>query len=253
MAITNQSELESKYELPDGTIETENTLSNETITENLTEDFTKVKSSSSSFATPNTELTQTITLTNNSTFEISDISIKDTMSDGATFVDGSVTIDGTSYASYDPIDGFDLPSTIAVSGSSVITYKVLVDEDPTVEQLTNTAAITYTADEQEFTENTNTVTVDIYNNKISIVKSADVDVVISGGTITFTSVITNDGTITNTDLVFTDDIPEGTTFITDSVTVDGVARPGEDPSEGIDLEDLAGGDSTTVTFKVRVN
>lgn len=90
MKITNQSNLTSQITLPDDTTEQVSTDSNISETENMTTSFLKVKSSAKTYAKPNEEVEQTIVLTNNSEYDIFDVSIIDTISVGATFKEGSV-------------------------------------------------------------------------------------------------------------------------------------------------------------------
>ena len=69
----------------------------------------------------------------------------------------------------------------------------------------------------------------------------------------YTSTVTNTGTLLKTNLVFSDQIPVGTTFVAGSVKVDGVAQPAYNPANGFTLANLAVGASTVVEFDVTVN
>ncbi|MGN1200790.1 MAG: hypothetical protein ACI4R8_00800 [Candidatus Caccovivens sp.] len=254
MAITNQSNLTSKYTLPDQTEQEVSTDSNLSTTANMTESFTKVKSYEKDYASPSEELTQTLVLTNNSEYEIMSVNIKDTLSEGATFKAGSVEIDGTPYEDFDPEAGFELPDIIEGNGgTSTITFGVVINDNPEVENITDTATISYQVNEVELSENSNTVTINIVANKIVIEKTSSASAVISGQTLTFHNVIKNEGSFANTDLFFTDPIPEGTTFVEGSVKIDDVEQPDYDPATGFALEELQPGGSITVTFDVMVD
>lgn len=254
MKITNQSTLNSKITLPDDTQEDVETLSNESNTEDMTTSFLKVKSSNKTFAKPTEEVEQTITLTNNSEYPITDVSIVDTISTGATFKAGSVFIDDTPYEDYDITTGIALLADIEPSDEVVIKYTMIINEDPTQQTVTNTAQVTYSVNEiTDLQENTNIVTVTLVNNKLSVVKTSDKSAVISGQTLTYTIQITNDGDVANTDLVLTDPLPEGVTFVTDSVKIDNVETPGVSPVTGITLPDLNVGGQIVVSFDVTVN
>ena len=76
------------------------------------------------------------------------------------------------------------------------------------------------------------------NGLIDTIKIVDKAVAISGEILTYTSFITNNGNLDAIDFIFTDQIPVGTTFIENSVTVDGVARAGENPANGINIGNL---------------
>ncbi len=70
--------------------------------------------------------------------------------------------------------------------------------------------------------------------------------------LTYTITIENIGNVLATNVIFQDPIPVGTTFITNSVTVDGVSQPGANPSTGFTVANISPGGSRTVRFQVRV-
>lgn len=49
------------------------------------------------------------------------------------------------------------------------------------------------------------------------------------------------------------DFPTGTTFVANSVKIDGISQPGSNPAVGFALPNLAVGASTVVEFDVTVN
>ena len=56
-----------------------------------------------------------------------------------------------------------------------------------------------------------------------------------GQIITYTIAVTNAGTVPITNTLLIDAIAAGTTFVPDSILVDGIPRPNENPSTGISL------------------
>lgn len=84
-------------------------------------------------------------------------------------------------------------------------------------------------------------------------KTVDKGIAIAGDTLTYTTFLTNNGNLNAINLVFTDDIPQGTTFIENSVFVDGVNMPGENPANGINVGSLNIGAVKNIEFKVLVN
>ena len=70
--------------------------------------------------------------------------------------------------------------------------------------------------------------------------------------LTYTITIENIGNVLATNVIFQDPIPVGTTFIANSVTVDGVSQPGANPATGFTVANISPGGSRTVTFQVRV-
>ena len=53
--------------------------------------------------------------------------------------------------------------------------------------------------------------------------------------LTYTVTIQNTGNVLATNVIFQDPIPIGTTFIANSVTVDGVSQPGANPQLALQL------------------
>lgn len=253
--ITNQSSLTSKYELPDGSQQEVETKSNISETENMTTSFTKVRTTAKEFGIPKEEIEQTLVLTNTSEFEITDVKIQDTISAGATFVTGTVTVDGTEHTDFDPVTGFDLPNSIAGNNGTVtIKYKLKIDDEPTTDEVTAVSKITYSVKERtDLEENSNTNTIALKKEGLEIAKTSNYSAVIKGETLTFQNVIENKGNVTSTNLVFKDDIPQGTQFVTGSVKVDGTSEATFDPATGFAVKDLQPGGKVTITFDVTVD
>lgn len=252
--ITNKSNITSKYTMPDSTSHTYSAESNVSTSEYMTDAFLKVRSSAKTSGVPTQTISQTLVLTNNSEYEISNIKITDTIGTGATFVDGTLKIDNQTMPTYDPTLSFELGKSLSQNGgTSTITYDIAIDADASVTQLSTISSIRYDVNEMTFSERSNSVLISIVNEKITIVKSASALAVVSGQTITFTNVITNEGNMTNTNIMFYDPIPEGTTFIQNSVKIDGISKDSFDPQIGFAIDDLGAGQSTTVTFDVSVN
>lgn len=53
-------------------------------------------------------------------------------------------------------------------------------------------------------------------------------------------------------MVFTDPIPDGTTFVPNSITVNGLPLPGANPSTGFNIGSIPPSGFTTVSFQVTV-
>lgn len=252
--ILNTSSLSAKYILPDMTERQVDITSNTTSTENMTTSFTKVRSTAQNFGIPKEGIIQTITLTNNSDYELTNVQIRDDIGQGATFKSGSLKIGGTDYPQFDPVQGFTLPSSISANGSEIITYEIIVDTMPTTDQINLVSNITYTVDGREtFTEKSNIIEIQIEEAEVEIQKSVNKRVAISGDTLSFVNVITNTGNVKIEGVVFTDILPAGTTFVDGSVTIDDMEQPDADPTKGISLNDLEVSDEITLSFEVKVS
>ncbi len=251
MIIPNQSETQFSYTLPDGQTVTETRESNIVTTEVLTDEFTKVKSSNRTFLQEGEVATQTVVLTNNSQQNISNIIFKDILTGGGTYVVGSV-VNGVSQPTYDLVAGFSV-NDLAPGQFVTITYNIQANNPLTEALITNRANISYTANERNFNEDSNTVNLVVVSNRLTIVKVVDKSVAIRGENLHYTSTITNTGTLPKTNLTFMDDIPNGTSFVIGSVKIDNVSQISYNPATGFPLNDLAVGESVIVEFDVMVN
>ena len=97
---------------------------------------------------------------------------------------------------------------------------------------------------------TNIVTNPVLDAMITMVKSVDQTLVTLGDAITYTTILTNSGNTNATNITFTDLIPDGTTFITDSVTIDGITQIGLNPNTGITIGAIAPNSSISIAFQV---
>ncbi|MDR4458560.1 DUF11 domain-containing protein, partial [Bacillus tropicus] len=73
-----------------------------------------------------------------------------------------------------------------------------------------------------------------------------------GDTISFASVITNLGATTANNIVLTDSIPTGTTFVPNSLKINGVTVPKTNPQNGINIGNLNANASVTLSFQVHI-
>ncbi|MBD8497226.1 DUF7507 domain-containing protein [Paenibacillus arenosi] len=98
------------------------------------------------------------------------------------------------------------------------------------------------------------IQIDVNQPLLSIDKTSSTSTAREGDIITYTAVITNSGAANADNVIFTDPIPAGTTFIPNSVTIDGgPPQTGLSPIAGINLGSIPVGGSRTVTFQVQVN
>ncbi|MFH3698819.1 DUF11 domain-containing protein, partial [Acinetobacter baumannii] len=74
-----------------------------------------------------------------------------------------------------------------------------------------------------------------------------------GGTILYISEVKNIGNVDAININFTDSIPAGTTFVPDSVTINGVLQPGVNPENGIPIGTIPANSSKTILFQVQTN
>lgn len=256
MIIYNHSNVTFDYTLPDQTVVSGSQDSNTVQTEVLTDAVTKVKSSNKAFLNESETALQTVVVTNNSATTLTALLFKDIMGAGATYVVGSVTVNGVSQPAYDLVTGFALPD-LPSGGNVTVTYSILANNPKTNDSVTNRGALTYTVNDPNrgpvtYTENTNDVLIALVSSRIAVVKSVDKAFATRGENLHYTSVVTNTGSLTKTNLQFRDVIPAGTAFVNGSVRIDGVLYPAYNPSAGFPLNDMVSGASITVEFDATV-
>lgn len=127
-----------------------------------------------------------------------------------------------------------------------------VDVSPLLSAGMTTAAIRFTTNGDLYVPNCLALQIDSKGARLLAEKSADKAYATKGEILHYTSTITNTGTLNKIDLVFSDQIPAGTSFVAGSVKIDGVSYPAYDPASGFPLDDLAAGESTVVEFDARV-
>ena len=74
-----------------------------------------------------------------------------------------------------------------------------------------------------------------------------------GDTLTYTVTVTNSGTADAVNLIFTDPLPFGTSYISNTFTTNGVVIAGANPVNGVAVPIIKQGSSYTATYKVLVN
>ena len=253
MAIINKAQLTSNANHNGETIAI-TTQSNNATTYLAQGDVKVEKTVSRSWTIAGDSLTVTTVITNNLDVDIEDLTILDTITAGATFVEGSVKIGNQTYPDFDPFVGAKLPITLGGSGMDMtITYDITINDDVAVRTISLEGGATFEISGASYTSQSNKIDIQVLNNEIYINKQADKQIVKSGDTLTYTLTISNNGELTNTDLVLTDPIPAGTGFVEDSLTINGTPKLGTNPASGINLDDLPANETITITFQVQVD
>lgn len=252
MIVENQSNVQFSYVLPDGSTETGNQQSNIVKTEILSYLFTKVKSNNKTFVREGENAEYTVQLTNNSSANIKNLIFKDIMTDGATYVNGSVLIDGVSYPLYDLIAGFPL-NDLASGSSTTIKYNITANNPLTQVLVKNIGNVSYAVNDASFVENTNEVNLAVVSNTMTVFKEVNKNYAVKGDILHYKNTIVNTGTADKNNIIFKDDIPAGTTFVIGSVIVDGVPQTNFNPQIGFALNDMVPSQQRIVEFDVKVD
>ncbi|WP_460224182.1 hypothetical protein, partial [Bacillus cereus] len=176
---------------------------------------------------------------------------------GTTFVLDSVTINGVLQPDANPENGIPI-GKIPPNSSKTILFQVQTNNPPTETEIVNQSSVTYqyisipTAPPVNRSANSNIVTTSLQNANIISVKSADVTFVSIGQFITYTNTLQNIGTVPANNTVFIDNIPEGTIFIEDSLSINNVIQPGTNPENGVTLGTIQPDETVTISFQVQL-
>lgn len=165
--IINQSKLTSKFTLPDRTIVEAESRSNISQTEYMTDSFLKRRETAKNYGVAHEEILQTLTLQNNSDHTISNIRIQDDVPKGLSFKNNTLKIDDVAFPDFNP-SNFTLPNALKSSDSSKITYVISIDENSSLNKAKMCSHVTYLINNEEFTEKSNGVEIEIRHNKPKI-------------------------------------------------------------------------------------
>ncbi|WP_212934571.1 DUF7507 domain-containing protein [Bacillus hominis] len=256
--ISNTSTIEYEYTVPDRPPITETIISSAAVTEIHHANLNSNKAVNLAFATVGDTLTYTITLNQTGNVSANDIIIQDIIPQGTTFIENSVIVNGETLPGVNPVSGIPI-GTIIVGGDAIASFQVTVTSIPTPNELSNKAITTfnYIVNPNNLpvtnTTTTNTVTTTVQNDNVVAIKSVDVTNALPGQNLTYTITITNSGNVTIEDLLAIDTVPVDTTFITGSVTINGISQPSANPENGITLGNLAPNESVGITFQVTIS
>lgn len=209
-------------------------------------------------ATTGDILTYTITLENTGNIPATNLIFSDTLPEGTTFVENSFTLNGTAILGANPNVGVALPNLVA-NATHLISFQILINDSFSQESITNQSNTTYTIQldpgQPPITETStsNIVITNFVQAQLTVTKTSNPITVDIGGTILYISEVKNIGNVDAINIIFTDSIPAGTTFVSDSVTINGVLQPGVNPENGIPLGTIPANSSKTILFQVQTN
>ncbi|EEM78404.1 Cell surface protein [Bacillus thuringiensis serovar pondicheriensis BGSC 4BA1] len=209
-------------------------------------------------ATTGDILTYTITLENTGNIPATNLIFSDTIPVGTTFVENSFTLNGTAILGANPNVGVTLPN-LAANATHLIAFQVLINDPFSQQSITNQSNTTYTIQPDPGqppiteTSTSNIVITNFVQAQLTITKTSNPITVDIGGTILYISEVKNSGNVDAINIIFTDSIPVGTTFVLDSVTINGVLQPDANPENGIPIGTIPPNSSKTILFQVQTN
>ncbi|CAM4041100.1 cell surface protein [Bacillus wiedmannii] len=209
-------------------------------------------------ATTGDILTYTITLENTGNIPATNLIFSDTIPEGTTFVENSFTLNGTAILGANPNAGVTLPNLVA-NATHLISFQILINDSFSQQSITNQSNTTYTIQPDPGqppiteTSTSNIVITNFVQAQLTVTKTSNPITVDIGGTILYISEVKNIGNVDAINIIFTDSIPAGTTFVPDSVTINGVLQPGVNPENGIPIGTIPPNSSKTILFQVQTN
>ena len=194
------------------------------------------------------QLTYTLALTNNGPQTATNVVVTDTLPAGTTFVSATSNL-GTVTELGGVVTGN--VGTMTNAQTATITIIVGISAAQTT-SITNTATVTASELDTDTTNNSSsTATAVNTETDLSIVKTDGPDPVASGGTLTYTLVVTNTGPSNATGVTVTDVLPVGVTFVSANST-QGTATNASGTITGA-IGNLASGASATVTITATID
>ena len=203
-----------------------------------------IKSTDSLVQSTDGTITYTVVVQNNGNTTANTVTLTDLVPEGTAFIPNSVTINSVSVPGANPNVGIPLNS-IAPSENVTVTFQVIVQSIPSVNPISNTARIDYTfiADPTapiiSRTITSNPAFTQISDATILSLKAVNAPQATTGDILTYTITLENTGNIPVANLIFSDTIPQDTTFVENSFTLNGTAILDANPNVGVTLPTLA--------------
>ena len=257
MLISNKLNITYNAIMPNGQNSFGNAESNMVNTEILSYSVSKEIHSDKTTIREDENARNTVSITNNSQTKIFNNFFQIPQLNDANYVKGSVKINGIVMPDYDPVKGFVLPDLLP-NETIIIEYELKANHQITTDTITHYATLKYTVKDQlrgdvSYTENTEPILVKVISDKIQLIKSVDKLFAVRGENLHYTINIINVGNVTKTDMLFKDPIPYGTTFVQNSVKMNGVVYPAYNPTNGFVISSLAPSEVLNIEFDVKVN
>ncbi|MFD7212152.1 DUF11 domain-containing protein, partial [Bacillus cereus] len=221
-------------------------------------DINGTKSVNKLFTDIGETLTYSIALANIGNIAATNVIYTDPIPSGTTFIPGSVTVNGVTQAGANPANGISIGS-IAANSTTTISFQVFVPSIPQTNPILNSGTTTYqyipvpNQPAVSGTDTTNIVSTQVNNATVTMTKAVDKNFADIGDILTYTVSFTGTGNTNANNVIFTDVIPTGTTFVVNSVTIDGTTQVGANPANGVNIGSIPTGTTKNVSFQVVVN
>lgn len=196
----------------------------------------------------------TLILKNTGQLTATNIQVEDIITTGTKLVPNTIFVDGVLQPDSFPI----VISQILSDQSVTINFALKATSVPLVNPVVDRMIAKFQFEPfQGYTsfssQLSNGVSVFILDEDTNIIKTVDKPFALSGEELTYSSFIANTGNLKSINMIFKDIIPIGTSFVENSVFLDGVNLPGENPKNGINIGEVDVWQLKEITFKVTIN
>ncbi|MGL5378611.1 DUF7507 domain-containing protein [Clostridium sp.] len=256
--VENFAEVIFSYKLTDlDQIQTKTTNSNTVITYVKLGRLNITKTVDKAYATVGDKLNYTINLTNEGSARCSILNFIDIIQSEANFDIGTVKVNDITYENYNPNRGFSLPD-IDPNETTKVTFTITVGSVPADSLIKNFAKIDYsyyvdpTKPIIDTSTTSNTVQTQINVGNITLNKTVNLNYATINDVIIYTITVNNTGNVDALYVNFRDIVKDGLTFVNNSVSIDGISKPGFSPFDSFTLGTIKAGDSVVVKFKATV-
>lgn len=204
-----------------------------------------------------------VTIGNYGTTTALSVTLIDTIPLGTTFVPGSIQVGGTTVAGSPAPPSGVLVGNLPAGFEYHVTFKANVVSIPSTTAITNYAdsscsyivdPSTTTTTSARFTSNITTTSI-AYATLTTVTLESSQDYATCSDIITFTVTIPNIGNITALNVTIIDTIPNGMTFVSNSVNINGTTVPGISPQAplGMNIGSIPAGQTSTVKYNCQIN
>ncbi|ACS99004.1 DUF11 domain-containing protein [Paenibacillus sp. JDR-2] len=247
----NQANATYTYTPPGRTPLTGTGVSNEVLVRNPIYTLDVVKSASVATAVVGERILYTIEITNNGAIPATDVIVSDVVNAGTSVIPGSIQVNGVP-AIGDLTAGLNI-GTLASGATSTVTFQSIVTSIPeSFPRIDDFAVVRFNEDEVDRTPAvSNTVSIRVTQPTITATKRALQSTAFVGEFINYVVEVENSGSY-NALATWFDNLPEGSSFVANSLTVNGFPVPGADHYKGLFLGTMIAGITNVVTFILQV-
>lgn len=172
------------------------------------------------------------------------------------FIENSVIVNGNARPNDNPLSGIQIDN-IPPNTTATILFQVRVTSIPQTNPISNTSTIEFQytlPDRPPITETiiSSAAVTEINHATLNSNKAVDLAFATVGDTLTYTITLNQTGNVAANDVVIQDMIPQGTTFIENSVIVNGETLPEVNPVSGIPIGTIIVDGDAIASFQVTV-